>query len=178
MALIILDRDGVINYDSDDYIKDPNEWHPLPGSLEAIARLNEAGFRVAVASNQSGLGRGLYTYDILEEIHQKFYQELAAHGGHIDYMAYCPHLPEDECECRKPKPGLLYEIEQELQHSLVNVPFIGDKWSDVAAARAAQAQPVLVETGYGKQTIEKHQHEIKGISVFPDLETYVNELLK
>jgi D-glycero-D-manno-heptose 1,7-bisphosphate phosphatase len=178
MSLIILDRDGVINHDSDDYIKHPDEWVALPGSLDAIARLNQAGYRVAVASNQSGVARGLYTFDILEQIHQKLYDELAQHGGHIDYMAYCPHQPDDHCACRKPMPGLLQEIAQQLQHSLENVPFVGDKWGDVLAARAASAQPVLVQTGYGKQTIAKHRDELAGIPVYADLNAYVDALLK
>jgi len=142
--IVILDRDGVINYDSVHYIRSPEEWMPISGSLEAIARLNHAGFRVAVATNQSGIGRGYYTEAILEAIHQKMHQALQSKGGKIDFIAYCPHLPSDQCACRKPQPGLLLQIAQHFQCNIVGVPFVGDNLSDVNAALAVNAFPLLI----------------------------------
>ena len=144
--LVILDRDGVINYDKKDYIKSPEEWHPIPGSLEAIATLNAQGFRVAVASNQSGIARGLFSEKTLDAIHQKMYKALAQVGGKIDFIAYCPHLPEDLCLCRKPNPGMLYEIARYFHCDLNRVPFVGDKMSDVLAAEAVGATPIWIGT--------------------------------
>lgn len=148
--LIILDRDGVINYDSVNYIRSPEEWIPIPGSLESMARLHIAGFRIAIATNQSGIGRGYYTLETLHAIHQKMQDLLAEKGGKIDVIFYCPHLPTDNCECRKPKPGLLKKIGAHFQCSLDNVPFIGDSLSDVQAAQAIGAAPVFLkhDTGF------------------------------
>lgn len=143
--LIILDRDGVINYDSDNYIRSPQEWNPIPNSLQAIARLNQAGFRVAIATNQSGIGRGYYTEEVLASIHKKMLDLLALEGGKIDIIFYCPHLPSDHCECRKPKPGLLHQIAHHFQcTSLANIPFIGDSACDIDAAIAAHALPIHI----------------------------------
>ncbi len=142
--LIILDRDGVINYDSVDYIRRPEEWHPIPGSLEAIARLKKAGFRVAVATNQSGIHRGYYTEKTLAAIHQKMQEALAVFGVQIDVIFYCPHLPTENCHCRKPKPGLLEKVAHHFQCNIDQVPFIGDNLSDVQAAIAASATPILI----------------------------------
>ena len=142
--LIILDRDGVINYDSVHYIKSPEEWHPIPGSLEAIARLKKAGFSVAVATNQSGIGRKYYTEETLAAIHQKMQTMLAVQNAQIDLICYCPHLPSDHCECRKPKPGLLQKIAEHFQCDLKGVPFIGDNLSDVQAALAVSAAPIFI----------------------------------
>lgn len=142
--LIILDRDGVINYDSIHYIKSPNEWHPIPGSLEAIVKLNKAGFRIAVATNQSGIARGYYTEETLHAIHKKMQKLLAEKGGKIDVIFYCPHHPSEKCECRKPQPGLLKKIGQHFQCSLENIPFIGDSACDVEAAMAAKATPIFI----------------------------------
>jgi D-glycero-D-manno-heptose 1,7-bisphosphate phosphatase len=147
--LIILDRDGVINYDSVNYIRTPEEWHPIPGSLEAIVRLKKAGFRVAVATNQSGIGRGYYTEKTLQAMHQKMQDALAAVAQEklqIDAIFYCPHLPTDNCECRKPKPGLLKKIAEHFQCSLIQVPFIGDNLSDVQTALAVGAAPILIQS--------------------------------
>jgi len=145
--LIILDRDGVINRESDDFIKSPDEWEPLPGSLEAISRLSEAGYRVVVVSNQSGLARGLFTIDDLNRIHDKMIRTAAERGGIIEAVFFCPHAPDDGCKCRKPQPGMLLEIGERLHEPLHRVWFVGDRLSDVEAARRAGARPVLVETG-------------------------------
>ena len=173
MKLAILDRDGVINENSPDYIKSPEEWYPLPGSLEAIARLKRAGWRVAVATNQSAIGRGLITQATLEAIHASMARALEAHGGRIDVLAYCPHTPDDHCDCRKPASGLLREISTRLGTGLAGVPFIGDNSSDVLAARAVGARPILVRTGYGEATAA----EYPDVPVFDDLAAAVNSLL-
>lgn len=156
MSYIILDRDGVINYDSDQYIKSPDEWHPIPGSLEAIARLNRHGFRVLVATNQSGVARGLYDIEILDQIHEKLVRELAAVGGYIEEIFFCPHHPEDKCICRKPQPGLIHQIQAKYPVNPIGTFFIGDSYADMEAARSAGCMPLLVLTGNGRRTLEKY----------------------
>jgi D-glycero-D-manno-heptose 1,7-bisphosphate phosphatase len=156
MKIIILDRDGVINYDSAEYIKSPDEWHAIPGSLEAIAQLNRAGFHVIVATNQSGIGRGYYNVATLDLVHEKMLLELASVGGHIEEIFFCPHLPKDNCVCRKPKPGLLYQIQKKYAVNLADVFFIGDKLSDVAAAKVAGCKPLLLLTGLEKINVQSH----------------------
>lgn len=153
MSFIILDRDGVINYDSDYYIKSPDEWQPIPGSLDAIALLNRRGFRVVVATNQSGIGRGYYDVKTLSLIHDKLFRELAAVGGHIDEVFFCPHVPDDQCFCRKPNPGLLCQIEQKYDINLKDTFFIGDSIVDVKAAQTVGCKPLLVLTGKGRQSL-------------------------
>ncbi|HWQ39281.1 MAG TPA: D-glycero-beta-D-manno-heptose 1,7-bisphosphate 7-phosphatase [Burkholderiales bacterium] len=152
MKLVILDRDGVINFDSEQFIKSPEEWKPIPGSLEAIASLNHAGYRVVIASNQSGIGRGLFDMGTLNAINDKMHRALANVGGRIDAVFYCPHAADDNCGCRKPKPGMLLEIGQRFNADLGEVPAIGDSLRDLQAAAAAGAQPVLVLTGKGRKT--------------------------
>jgi len=152
MKLIILDRDGVINHDSASYIKSPDEWKPIPGSLEAIALLNQAGYRVLVATNQSGIGRGLFEMATLNEIHNKMHRALGLVGGRVDGIFYCPHTQDADCSCRKPKPGLLEEISRRFGVSLDGIPVIGDALRDLQAAAAVGAQPILVLTGKGKKT--------------------------
>ena len=152
MKLVILDRDGVINQDSDQFIKNPEEWKPIPGSLEAIARLNHAGYRVVVASNQSGIGRGLFDMGALNAINDKMYRALAQVGGRIDALFYCPHAAEADCDCRKPKPGMFLDIAQRFNVDLAGVPSVGDSLRDLQAAAAAGAQPMLVLTGKGAKT--------------------------
>ncbi len=152
MKLIILDRDGVINHDSDAYIRSPQEWRPLPGSLEAIARLCKAGYRIAVASNQSGVARGLFDLSTLMAIHTKMHQAVAAAGGRIDAIFFCPHGPEAGCACRKPKPGLFVEILERFKVAPIEVQAIGDQLRDLQAAHAAACRPVLVLTGKGRAT--------------------------
>jgi D-glycero-D-manno-heptose 1,7-bisphosphate phosphatase len=152
MKLVILDRDGVINIDSDQFIKSPEEWKPIPGSLEAIAGLNHAGYRVVVASNQSGIGRGLFDMAALNAINDKMYKALGQLGGRIDALFYCPHPAEANCACRKPKPGMLEDIARRFNAGLAGVPSIGDSLRDAQAALAAGAQPMLVLTGKGTKT--------------------------
>ena len=149
MKLIILDRDGTINEDSDEFVKTPEEWQPLPGALEAIARLNHAGWHVVVASNQSGLGRGLFEVSSLNAIHTKMSKLLAAAGGRIDAVFYCPHAPDENCPCRKPNPGLLEQIGERYGLDLRGVPMVGDSARDVLAGVAAGCEPHLVLTGKG-----------------------------
>ncbi len=155
MNLVILDRDGVINEDSDAYIKSPAEWHAVPGSLEAIARLSRAGWRVVVASNQSGLARGLFTMDTLNAIHAKMRWELAQVGGYIDAIFVCTHGPDDGCRCRKPAPGLFEDIARRYDVSLNNVPAVGDSLRDLQAATTLGCAPWLVRSGKGMRTLEK-----------------------
>ena len=152
MKLVILDRDGVINVDSAEFIKSADEWKPIPGSLEAITRLNHAGYHVIVATNQSGIGRGLFEVAALNTIHDKMHKALAHMGGRIDAVFFCPHAQEADCHCRKPKPGLLEEIAHRFNTELDGVPVIGDSLRDLQAATQVNAQPILVLTGKGKQT--------------------------
>lgn len=176
MQLIILDRDGVINEDSDDYIKSPEEFIPLTGSLEAIARLNQANYKVLVATNQSGIARGLFTYDTLNQIHAKLHHLLAAVGGHVDGIFFCPHHPAEECSCRKPQPGLFHDIQARLETDLAAVPVVGDSLRDLQAAQRVGAQPILVKTGKGERTLAKGEG-LDNIPVFADLAAVVDELL-
>jgi D-glycero-D-manno-heptose 1,7-bisphosphate phosphatase len=176
--LIILDRDGVINYDSDAYIKSPEEWQPMPGSLEAIARLNKAGHLVTVATNQSGIGRGYYSEAVLQQIHQKMTQQLAKFGGHIDGLFYCPHIPEDHCECRKPKPGLLLQIAAAFKTDLTQALLIGDSLRDIEAAQAASCPSILVQTGKNEAQALAMNDQLKNTMVFADLNEAVKAILK
>ncbi len=168
--LIILDRDGVINEDSDDYIKSPEEWLPIPGSLEAIALMNQAGFTVVVATNQSGLARAYYDETTLAQIHDKMHAALFAVKAKVAHIFYCPHGPDEGCLCRKPLPGLLLQAKELFNlASLKDVPFVGDSWRDIEAALAAGALPVLVKTGKGQKTAQKHAHELMNIPQFDNL---------
>lgn len=155
MAVVILDRDGVINRERPDFIKSPEEWQPLPGSLEAIARLCAAGYRVAVATNQSGIGRGIFDLSDLEAIHGKMLAAVTAEGGKISALEFCPHRPEDGCDCRKPRSGLLRRIATQLGTGLAGVPCIGDSARDLEAAEAVGARPILVMTGNGRRALEE-----------------------
>ncbi len=152
MKLVILDRDGVINYDSSRYIKSPEEWKPLPGSLEAISQLNQSGYRVVVATNQSGVARGLFDMATLNAIHQKMIEALAQQGAALDAIFFCPHANEARCDCRKPGIGMFEEIQQRYNIPLSEVPAIGDSLRDLTAAARAGAQPMLVLTGKGQKT--------------------------
>ena len=154
MNLIILDRDGVINYDSEQFIKSPDEWRPIPGSLEAIALLNRWGWRVVVASNQSGVGRGLFDMDMLNAIHDKMVKSLAQVGGRLDAIFFCPHSADSTCNCRKPKPGMLLEIGERFNADLAGVPVVGDSLRDLQAGVAGGGLPCLVLTGKGEKTRE------------------------
>lgn len=176
MKLIILDRDGVINYDSPAYIKSPDEWIPIPGSLEAISQLTQAGFTIVIASNQSGVGRGLYDEATLARIHTKMQDAVAKLGGRIDHIFYCPHTPEDNCACRKPKTGLFQQIAATLQTPLAGVPVIGDTLRDIQAAQAMGCEAILVETGQGKETLTANPDLT--VPVFADLAAVTTMLLK
>ncbi len=176
MKLIILDRDGVINRDSDNFIKSPEEWVPIPGSLAAIARLNRAGYTVAVATNQSGIARGLYDLEVLEAMHEKFSSLLAEEGGRVELIEFCPHGPDDECECRKPLPGMYRRIAERFGVDLKGVPVVGDSLRDLQAAQAVGARPILVRTGKGERTLAKGEG-LEGIAVFDDLATAADALI-
>jgi D-glycero-D-manno-heptose 1,7-bisphosphate phosphatase len=168
MKLVILDRDGVINKDSPQFIKSPDEWIPIPGSLDAIALLNQAGFRIVVASNQSGIGRGLFDMTTLNSINDKMYRALAQAGGRIDALFYCPHTNESNCNCRKPKPGLIEEIARRFGTDLDGVPCVGDSLRDLQAGVALGAMPILVLTGKGEKTLAAGNLP-EGTKIFPDL---------
>ena len=176
MKLIILDRDGVINYESENFIKSPEEWSAIPGSLEAIAALNQAGYTVAIATNQSGISRGLYTHEMLYKIHKKMFTALRKHDGYIDKIVYCPHAPEDNCCCRKPKVGLLKQIAEYYKVNLKHIPFIGDSLRDIQAAQQMQCQAILVRTGFGEKTI-KQNPELVNIKIYNDLSDAVKNIL-
>jgi len=176
MKLVILDRDGVINFDSAQFIKTPAEWKPIPGSLEAIARLTQGGYRVVVASNQSGVGRGLLDMSTLNEINGKMHKALAVVGGRIDAVFYCPHANDADCECRKPKPGMLQEIARRFNIDLAGVACVGDSLRDLEAARAVGARPYLVLTGKGAKTAETGGLP-EGTIVVEDLGAAVDRIL-
>jgi len=178
MPLVILDRDGVINFDSDDYIKSAEEWRAIPGSLEAIAQLSSAGFQVAVATNQSGLGRGLFDLDDLEAMHDKLRQGVADFGGEIAGIFYCPHAPDQDCHCRKPKTGLVDAIEEELGISADGAPFIGDSLKDLQLGIRKNCQAILVSTGKGKKTEAELPQDIQEkVTIYPNLASAVNAIL-
>ncbi len=178
---MILDRDGVINRDSDDFIKSPEEWEPLPGSLEAIAKLCRADWRVVVITNQSGIARGLLSLNTLNRIHQKMLDQVHALGGEIDAIFFCPHGPDDGCECRKPLPGLFKDLQQRLNCSLAGVDAVGDSLRDLQAAAAVEANPVLVRSGKGERTVAQLQageggEVLNNVEKHDDLAAYVDSL--
>lgn len=180
MRLVILDRDGVINQDSDDFIKSPEEWVPIPGSLEAIARLCRAEFRIVIITNQSGIARGVLSIDTLNRIHTRMLEHVHQKGGEIDAIMICPHGPDDSCECRKPKPGMFLELAKRLKINLNGVPAVGDSIRDIEAARAAKASPVLVKTGKGTRSIGllSKGGALNDVPVFKDLAAFANDLLR
>ena len=174
--IVILDRDGVINLDSDAFIKSPDEWVAIPGSLEAIARLNHAGYRVAVASNQSGIGRGLFDMAALNAIHTKMHRQVAAAGGRIDAVFFCPHTAEDHCECRKPKPGLLRMIAERFEIGPEDTPVVGDALRDLQAGAALGFRTHLVRTGKGEKTLAAGGLP-QGTQVHDDLRAFALDFL-
>lgn len=176
MNLIILDRDGVINYDSDQFIKNPEEWKPIPGSLEAIARLCQSDYRVVVATNQSGLGRGLFDMHTLNAIHDKMHKAVALAGGRIDAIFYCPHTANMDCYCRKPKAGMLEDIAARYNVNLHGVPTVGDSLRDLESAVRVGAQPILVLTGKGAKT-KAAGGLPEGTLIYPDLAAAVATLV-
>ena len=176
MKYILLDRDGVINHDSIKYIKSPDEWEALPGSLEAIADLNRAGYRVIIVTNQSGIARGFYDIEMLDHIHEKLSRELAAVGGCIEQIFFCPHHPDDHCACRKPKPGMLHKIQENYAIDFNTTFFVGDTLSDIEVALAVGCKPILVLTGNGHETLAKFADSHQ-IPVFEDLARAVQFIL-
>lgn len=175
MKFVILDRDGVINEDSDDYIKSVAEWHPIAGSIEAIAKLSQAGWRIYIATNQSAIGRGYLDFDALFAIHDRLQKLCAELGGRIDGIEFAPEHPDHASEMRKPNPGMLRDLAKRLQIKLDEVFFVGDSYSDIQAARAAGASPVLVRTGNGRRTESKHSMD--GVPVYDDLAQFAATLL-
>ena len=176
MKLIILDRDGVINVDSAAFIKSPDEWIPISGSLDAITRLHHAGYRIVVATNQSGVGRGLFDLETLNLIHRKMYRMVQEAGGSIDAVFFCPDVDETH-PYRKPNPGMLLEIGRRLKCGLQGVPVVGDSVRDIRAARAANAWPLLVRTGKGAQTLEREAESCANVLVFDDLAAVADYLI-
>lgn len=177
MKLVILDRDGVINVDSDAYIKSPSEWLPLPGSLEAIAALSAAGFTVVVVTNQSGLARGLFDIDTLNRIHGLMCARVSAIGGRIEAIAFCPHGPNQGCNCRKPAPGLMLAMARRFGVSLERVPVIGDSLRDLEAAASVGASPILVRSGNGITTAEQLPVALAGTPIVDDLMAATQHIL-
>lgn len=176
MSFIILDRDGVINIESSEYIKSPDEWIPIPGSLEAIAQLNRAGYRVVVATNQSGVARGYYDIETLDKIHEKMLHQLAQVGGHIEEVFFCPHHPDELCGCRKPRTGLIEQIHAKYSIQLHDTFFIGDSHVDMQAAQTMGCKPLLVLTGRGKSTLATYP-EYASIPSFENLAAAVDYVL-
>ncbi len=174
VAFVILDRDGVINHDSPDYIKSAAEWQPIPGSLEAIALLTKAGIPVFVATNQAGIARGKLDEAALAAIHEKMQEAVATAGGEIRDIMYCPHHPDDRCRCRKPKPGMLLDLAERHGLDLAGQPFVGDSLKDIRAAEGAGCKPVLVRTGNGEETLHLRPHHEH---VFDDLLSFAKSVL-
>lgn len=156
MSFVILDRDGVINEDSDAFIRCPEEWIPIPGSLEAIELLTQRDFRIVVLTNQSGIARGYFDEAMLARIHDRMLSAVAARGGRIEAIFHCPHGPEDFCACRKPAVGLFKAFAEHFAVDLTGIPAVGDSFRDLEAARKAGASPLLVETGKGERTLARH----------------------
>jgi D-glycero-D-manno-heptose 1,7-bisphosphate phosphatase len=177
-GLIILDRDGVINRDFREFVKNVDEWVPLPGSIGAVADLSAAGYTVAVASNQSGLARGLLDRKALQAMHRKLRRLVAAEGGRVDRIVVCPHGPDDHCHCRKPRPGLLQRLARHYGTSLKGVPVVGDSLRDLQAAAAAGANPILVRTGNGGKTAAKLPNDLRSIPVYDDLAAVAAHLIR
>ncbi|MFT4630757.1 MAG: D-glycero-D-manno-heptose 1,7-bisphosphate phosphatase [Dinoroseobacter sp.] len=181
MKLIILDRDGVINKDSAEFIKTPEEWIPIKGSLEAIARLSQAGYDVVIITNQSGIGRGLISADMLGQIHVRMIDYIRQAGGKIQSILFCPHLPSDDCDCRKPEAGLYRELAEQMNISYSGVYSVGDSERDLLAAKEAGAVPILVKTGNGKKTKQKinaDSSDVLGdVLVFDNLSKFVDALV-
>ena len=176
MKLIILDRDGVINEDSDDYIKSPDEWIPISGSLESIGKLSQNGFRVIIITNQSGIGRKIFSIEMLHAVHKKMNAHLLQFGGVIDGIFFCPCKPEENCNCRKPKPGLYNDVSYRLRMPLKNVFCVGDKITDIQAAENAGGNPILVRTGKGKEEIDAGLIP-KNIPIYDDLGSFVDKII-
>ena len=172
---LILDRDGVINYDSKYFIKSPDEWEAIPGSLEAMADLNKAGYKIVIATNQSAIARGIFLQETLDSIHQKMIDELAKFGGNILDIFYCPHHPDDGCECRKPRPGMLLDFAKKYNADLSNICMVGDRTKDILAAKAAGAMPHFVKTNY---SAEFNDEILKDVMMHENLAEFATWLIK
>ena len=175
--MVILDRDGVINHVADDDVTTVDGWDPIPGSIEAISRLKKAGYLVTIATNHSGIARGLYGEEELQAMHKKMQRMLATRGASVDGIFYCPHGPEANCICRKPKPGLLFQIAKQFEIDLSETPLVGDNISDIQAAKMANAKPILVRTGKGEYVMQ-HFPEALDVPVYDDLAHFVRETLR
>lgn len=179
MGLIILDRDGVINKDCDKHIRKACDWHPLENSLQAIADLHQAGFIMVVATNQSGIARGYFSEQDLKKIHEKMLQQVEQAGGHISGIYYCPHHPDDNCDCRKPKPGMIYQIEKDFPEFNLHETFVvGDSWRDIDAGKQAGCRTYLVQTGNGPLALSRHQHELGDTQVVDNLYAAAQNILQ
>jgi len=178
---LILDRDGVINVESPEFVKTPEEWIPIKGSLEAIGRLSQAGYEIVIITNQSGLGRGHFSADMLAKMHAKMIDYIQQHGGKIQSILFCPHKPDEGCECRKPKSGMYQELAQRLNISFKNVYSVGDSVRDLLAAKMAGAKPVLVRTGNGKKSVKEIGHDetlgLQDTPIFDNLAGFADALL-
>lgn len=177
MNMVILGRDGVINEYSDSFVKSPAEWQPIKGSLQAIASLNQAGYQVVIATNQSGLARGLFDIDTLNAIHRRLYDQLDRVGGHLDGIFFCPHRPSDNCKCRKPRPGMMEQVAGRFHVDLADTRVIGDSMQDLAAAKTAGARPMLVLTGRGETTRQRLPSDTT-VPQFADLAQATRHILK
>lgn len=177
MKVIVLDRDGVINHDSDQFVKSAAEWTPIAGSIDAMVRLAQAGYRLAIATNQSGLGRGLLTLDDLNAMHQRLQERLAESGAYVDAIFFCPHRPEARCACRKPAPGLLLAAQDRFAVAPRDLLVIGDSLRDLEAARAVGAAAVLVLTGKGAGTLAEHRERLGETPVYRDLAEAADAIL-
>ncbi|EHR69388.1 histidinol-phosphate phosphatase family protein [Burkholderiales bacterium JOSHI_001] len=181
VKLVILGRDGILNAFRDDHVKEPDEWHPLPGALEAVARLNHHGWHTVVATNQSGIGRGMIDMSSVNAVHARMNQRLQAVGGRLDAVFFCPHAPEDQCECRKPQPGMMLDIAHRYGIALDSVPMVADTLRDLLAARAAGCQPHLVRSGRAAELdpaqLDAIVQQVPGTLVHDDLPDFVDFLL-
>ena len=175
--IIVLDRDGVINEDSAQYIKSPDEWVPVTGSIEAIAKLYHHGYRIFVITNQSGIARQYYSIEVLHQIHRKMHDYVDRAGGKIEGILFCPHGPDDACDCRKPKAGLFEQLQKIIHMSLEGVPAIGDSWRDLQAAQLVCAFPILVRTGKGTDTEHQHASALGEIPVYQNLAQVVDDFI-
>lgn len=175
---VILDRDGVINVDSSNYIRSPDDWEPIPGSIEAIASMSRHGYQVHVATNQSGIARGYFSYSTLNQIHHKMRQAVETAGGHIDGIFFSPYGPDDDASCRKPAPGMLLDLARRTNINLSQTWMVGDSLRDLQAAEAAGAMPALVLSGNGQDTLTKHGASLdENLAVFPHLSAFAEYLL-
>jgi D-glycero-D-manno-heptose 1,7-bisphosphate phosphatase len=173
---LAIDRDGVVNEDSDEYIKSAAEWIPIPGSIDGIAKLTQAGYRIAIITNQSGLARGIYDLASLNAMHRKLREFLSTSGGQVEMILFCPHQPSDNCNCRKPHPGLFVQLAQRFGCSLEGVPFIGDSVTDVVAGRIVGMEPILVRSGKGERTLREHPELLSELRVFRDLKAFADSV--